>query len=254
MAKDLEKGRTICIESTKGGVGKTIFTINMAGIYASINKKVLVIDLDLTSGDLAMCLNKPYEKSIYDLASDLKNNMFDDFNNYVLKYNEYIDCLPCPKDPRQASLIDIRYLDVILDRASYIYDIILIDTNHDMSKTNLYVMDKVDYQLLLVSNDPLNLKSTRTFLSILNKLNINNYKLILNSSFNPYKNYFSLYDIKSILKANIDYHLTSEFYIPNIDKYVMDGKIVTLDGSSARLFNKDYTNLMNLATELMKRG
>ena len=254
MAKDFEKGKSVCILSTKGGIGKTIFTLNMAGIFATINKKVLVIDLDLTNGALAMSLNKPYEKSIYDIVEDLKNNMFDKFENYVISYNEYIDCLPCPKDPRTASLIDLRYLDIVLDRASYIYDMILIDTSHDLSTTNLYVMDKVDEQILLVSNDPLCLKSSRTLISILNKLEINNYKVILNSSYNPYKSYFSLYDIKSILKTNIDYQLTSEFYIPDIDKCIMDGKIPTLDGKSARLFNKDYTNMMNLATELMKRG
>ena len=254
MAKDLEKGKSICVISTKGGVGKTVFTLNMAGIFATINKKVLLIDLDLTSGSLAMSLNKPYEMSIYDLVEDLKNNMFDNFSNYTLKYNEYIDVLPCPKDPRTASLIDTRFLDIIIDRASYVYDIILIDTNHDLSKTNLYIMDKVDYQLFIVSNDPLCLKSSRSLLAIFNKLEINNYKVILNNSYNPYKNYFSIYDIKSILKNNIDYQLTSEFYMPDIDKCIMDGKIPTLDGKSARLFNKDYTNMMNLATELMKRG
>ena len=249
----MDKGKVICIESTKGGIGKTIFTINMAGIFATINKKVLIIDLDLTSGAIALSLNKNYEKSIYDIALDIKNNTFDEFNNYVTKYNEYIDFLPCPKDPRQASLIDIRYLDIILDRAAYIYDVILIDTNHNLDRVNLYIMDKVDEQLIMISNDPLSIKSTRSFISILNKLEINNYHVILNDSFNPYKSYFSLFDLKSIIKSNIDYTIANEFFVENIDDYIMEGKIITLEKSAPRVFNKSYTSMMLLATDLIKK-
>src|SRR5574344_3034710 len=142
--ENLKVSKTICIASTKGGVGKTVFTLNMAGIFASLEKKVLIIDLDLTSGSIALSLNKPYEKSIYDLEEDLKNNMYNEISDYTIKYNKNIECLPCPKDPRTASLIDIRYLSVLLDRASFSYDIILIDTTHDLNATNLFTMDKVD--------------------------------------------------------------------------------------------------------------
>ena len=254
MAKTTKKSKTICIASTKGGVGKTIFTLNMAGIFASLEKKVLLIDLDLTSGSLALALNKPYEKSIYDLVEDLKNNMYNEISEYTLKYDKYIECLPCPKDPRTASLIDIRYLSILLDRASFNYDIILIDTNHDLNATNLFTMDKVDDLLFLINNDPLNLKSTRSLLAILNNMNINNYHVILNDSANPYKSYFSLYDIKNIIKTNIDYNITSSFYIETIDKYIMNGKIITLEPSVARIFNKDYTTMMTIATDIMKES
>jgi pilus assembly protein CpaE len=254
MSKSLKTSKTICIASTKGGVGKTIFTLNMAGIFASMNKSVLIIDLDLTSGSVALSLNKPYEKSIYDLEEDLKHNMYQSFSDYTLKYNEHIECLACPKDPRQASLIDIRYIDAILNRASFEYDIILIDTNHDLNSINLYTMDKVDELLFLINNDPLNLKSMRTMLAILNNLDIKNYHIILNDSANPYKSYFSLYNIKNIIKNNIDYHISADFYIDNIDKYIMAGKIITLDSSIARVFNKDYATMMTLATDIMKEN
>lgn len=250
--ENLKVSKTICIASTKGGVGKTIFTLNMAGIFASLEKKVLIIDLDLTSGGIAMSLNKPYDKSIYDLTEDIKNNMFDKLDNYTLKYNKYIDCIACPKDPRKASLIDIRYIDLILNKASFTYDIVLIDTNHDLNATNLFTMDYVDKIIFLITNDPLNLKSTKSLLAILNNLNINNYNILLNNSFTPYKNYFSLYDMKNIIKANIDYTLSNAFYINDMDKYIMDGKIVTLESSSARVFNKDYTTMMTIAADILK--
>ena len=59
--KNLRKGKVVCITSGKGGGGKTILTANLAGIIESLNKKVLLIDLDLTNGGLALILNTPYQ-------------------------------------------------------------------------------------------------------------------------------------------------------------------------------------------------
>ena len=250
----LRKGKTVLITSTKGGTGKTTFAINLAGIYSTIEKKVLLLDLDLTSGVIAMYLNKKYNKSIYEMSEDIKNNVFDDFSNYTLKYNKYIDCIPSPKDPREASKIDLRYIDIIIDQASFIYDVILIDTSHTLSPINLYLMDKVDNILFVLNNDPLNLKSTRSMIAILNNMGINNYKVLLNQSNNPFKDYFSLYDLKNIIQANIDYTLSSAFYIADIDSNIMAGKIITMSDEVARVYNKDYSSLMNIATDYLNQG
>ena len=37
------KGKIITVTSTKGGVGKTITTLNLAGVFSNLKKKVLVI-------------------------------------------------------------------------------------------------------------------------------------------------------------------------------------------------------------------
>ena len=250
----LRKSKSVLITSTKGGVGKTIFALNMAGIFSTIGRKVLIIDLDLTGGGIALALNKPYNKSIYEMSEDIKNNVFSEFEDYVLKYNKYIHAIACPKDPREASKIDLRYIDIIIDQASFIYDAILIDSSSTLSALNLFLMDKVDESIFVVNNDPLNLKSTRSMLAILKNMQIDNYKVLLNMSNNPYKDYFSLYDVKNILQSNIDYTLSSAFYVENIDKIIMAGELVTLNEDVARVYNKDYSSLMNIATDICAKG
>lgn len=250
-----KKSKSVLIASTKGGVGKTIFTLDLAGIICSLEKKVLIIDLDLTSGGIALALNKSYNKSVYEMSEDLKNNVFEDFDNYVLKYNKYISAIACPKDPRDASKIDLRYLDMIIDQAGFIYDVILIDSNHDLGPTTLYLMDKVDDILFMINNDPLNLRSTRSVLAILKNLGIDNYKVLLNNSNNPFKDYFSMYDIKKTIQANIDYTLSTEFFIENIDRILMNGHIPTLLKDVARVYQKDYSTLLTIAADITeKRG
>ena len=46
----LKQARVYLVTSVKGGSGKTITTLNLAGLYSLKNKKTLIIDLDLYSG------------------------------------------------------------------------------------------------------------------------------------------------------------------------------------------------------------
>ncbi|MCM1053676.1 MAG: AAA family ATPase [Ruminococcus sp.] len=246
------KGTSILITSAKGGVGKTLTTLNLAGVYEILEKKVLIIDFDLSGGGIAAALNVKTNKSIYNLVEDVNNNRYSEFKNYVASYDDFIDVLPSPKDPRQASKIDPKYIELILDKAIFNYDIVLIDTNHILNDFNILTMDLVDNLLFIITNDPLDLKNMRSLISILNDIDFNNYKVVLNESIFPFKKYFSLYDIKSIIKANVDYVISKDFYIKNIDSFIMNGKIVTLDSKAPMVFAKDYTTLMQIVTDLHK--
>ena len=248
------KGTSIVVASAKGGVGKTITTLNLAGIFEMLQKKVLIIDFDLSGGGISTALNIPNGKSIYHFTYDYNNNQYHDFKNYITRYDDFIDVLASPKDPRQAGKIDPKYVEIILDKAVFNYDVVLIDTTHDLTDFNILTLDLVDHILFLVTNDPLDLKNMRSLISIFKDTNIHKYKVILNESVYPFKNYFGIYDIRNIIKANIDYVLSKDFYIKNIDNFVMNGKIITLDQKAHSMFSKDYTTLMGICTDIFEEG
>ena len=225
----INKGNIVCVFGVKGGIGKSILTLNLAGIVSNLKKRVLIVDMDLYGGSISIILNKNVNKTIYNLVDDFNNNRYDNFNDYITKYNDYIDYLACPKDPRKANKIDSSYIEILLDKAKFNYDLILIDTTHILDEISLTVLDKSDNILLVVSNDMLDIKNMRSLISIFKDLDIRKYKVILNNSFRNDKSYFNLYDIKNIINSNIDYEISNKFYIKNIDKYIMDGNIVTID-------------------------
>ena len=185
-----KKGKTLCIFSAKGGVGKTITAINLAGIFKTLDKKVLLIDMDFSGGGIALALNKPFEKNIYNFVDDYTNNRYHDFNDYVTKVMDNIDILPSPKDPRQGMKIDSKYVEIIIDKAKYLYDVVIIDTNHFINEFNILTLDIVDKILFMVTNDPLDIKNMKSLISIFRDINLNNYKILLNNSRDPYKKYF----------------------------------------------------------------
>ena len=61
----INQAKVLTITSVKGGTGKTTNTLNLAGIFSSMKKKVLIIDLDLHTGSIAASMNLKYEKDIY---------------------------------------------------------------------------------------------------------------------------------------------------------------------------------------------
>ena len=248
------KGKSLCLFSAKGGVGKTITTINLAGIFEQLEKKVLIVDFDMTNGGIAVSLNKPFEKTVYNFVDDYNNNRYKEFKDYVTKYDDFIDVLASPRDPRQASRIDSSYVEIVLDKAVHNYDVVLIDTNHHLNEFNISILDKTDEILFVVTNDPMDLKNMKSLLSIFKDIEQTNYKVLLNNSRDPFKSYFGLYDIKNLLKTNIDYSLSNTMYIKNIDSYIMDGKIITLDPKMPNVFNKDYAVYMMIATDLFEES
>lgn len=244
-------GKIITISSVKGGVGKTTMTLNLAGIYCELNKRVLIIDLDLYSGGIAASLNVKNKKDIYTMIDSMANNRFTELKKYVTTYNKNIDVLACPKDPRTGAKVSGRYIPVIFDLAKKEYDVVLVDTYHILDEINLTALDYSYMTLFIITNDIVDLKNMKSLISIFKDTDKKNYLILLNNSRDIGKDYLSLYDIRTIIKNNIDYTLSKNYYIKNIDKYTISGEILTLNNSINLFHSKDINNMKKMALDLI---
>lgn len=244
-------GKIITISSVKGGVGKTTMTLNLAGIYCELNKRVLIIDLDLYSGGIATSLNVKNKKDIYTMIDSIANNRFTELKKYVATYNKNIDVLACPKDPRMGAKVSGRYIPVIFDLAKKEYDVVLVDTYHILDEINLTALDYSYMTLFIITNDIVDLKNMKSLISIFKDTDKKNYLILLNNSRDIGKDYLSLYDIRTIIKNNIDYTLSKNYYIKNIDKYTISGEILTLNNSINLFHSKDINNMKKMALDLI---
>ena len=244
-------GKVITISSVKGGVGKTTTVLNLAGLYYLQKKKVLIIDLDLSSGGVATLLNIDNSKDIYLLVDSIANNRFTSFEDYVITYNKGIDVIPSPRDPRDASKVDSKYISRVFNIAREFYDVILVDTNHVLNEISLTALDNSYNNLFVITNDLVDIKNMRNIISIFKDANMKNYYILLNNSRDTGRDYINLYDIRNMIGSNVDYTISRKFYIKNIDKYYLNGEILTLNGYINKIYSSDIKNLNNVANTLI---
>lgn len=228
----LNKAKVITVTSVKGGTGKTTTVLNLAGILSQMQKKTIIVDLDLYSGSINASLNLKAETDIYTLCDDMMYNRFDRLEDYTNAYNEYIDVLAAPIDPRSVSKIRAKSIEILINRLILKYDVVLIDTNHILDQINLVTLDISDEILYIITNDLMDIKNMKTISTIYKDMDRHNYKIILNEARLTNTEY-TPYDIKSLIGTNIDYIIPKSFYNKNIEKFVFEGKIMTLDKNIA---------------------
>ena len=105
--------------------------------------------------------------------------------------------------------------------------------------------------LFIVTNDLVDLKNMKSLLSVFIDTDKKNYLICLNSSRDTGRDYMSMYDIRATIDSNIDYTISSNYYIKNIDKYVMSGEILTLNKKINTFHPKDVANMKKMALDLI---
>lgn len=128
-----------CICMNKGGVGKTTLTTNIAGVLASRQKKVLIVDTD-GQGNCAISFGydpSKFEDSIYDVFIGEKS-----IDDVKVKIDGFVDLVPANDD---MNFLEFDVLPKIkqysqpfhllkkeIDKVRDNYDYILIDTPPSM--------------------------------------------------------------------------------------------------------------------------
>lgn len=248
------KGHTLCLYGAKGGIGKSIIALNLAGVSVSNGNKTLLLDFAIHTGCLGMMLDVDIKNTLFNLVDDISNNRFRKISDYVYNYKENLDIIPAPKDPRQGNKINSRYLSLILEKVKSQYDVVIIDTGSKMDDVNIVTLDSVDKILFVIDNDVFTLKNTRSILNIFSDCNISNFKVLLNMSISFSTPYFTLNDIKKIIGANVDYYLTKDLFIKDISTYLYESKIPAFDKNFAKKHKADYKTMELILKDLKEGG
>ena len=100
-----------------------------------------------------------------------------------------------------------------------------------------------------MNNNCTNLKNMRTMISILSDMHMENYKIVLYEAKDKRKNTFKKFDIKSMIKDNINYIINQNFYIKDIDKFIIDDKMLSIltkyiKNTNSKLFDKIARDLI----------
>ena len=177
------KAQVITFFSPKGGAGKTSIATNVAyGMAKFLNKKVMLIDLDLQFGGIAFMLDLKPKKTIADLTGSDALRSYDDIKPCLSKHKSGFDLLPAPLKPEQSENVDSTHLRKIIANSKDKYDYILIDTHSLLQDISINALDISDIIMLVMNPDMGHIVAIHNCLNVMDSLKYPKEKirLILN--------------------------------------------------------------------------
>lgn len=166
------KGKIITFFSTKGGVGRTTLSCNLAVMLAQETKKdVALLDFDLESGDVTVMLNISAKMSLADLAKEEENIDIKAVEGFLIPHISGVKVLPAPLSPEQAELITPTHVEQLLKVMKENFDFLIVDTSPLYSEINLMVLEQSDIVVLVLTQELTSIKHVKTDAEILKKLN-----------------------------------------------------------------------------------
>lgn len=176
------EAQVIAIFSTKGGVGKTTLAVNLGVcLVRDFGCSVVLLDLDLQFGDVAVMLNLMPRQTISDLAAEFQQLDGELLESYLTRHSSGLRVLAAPSRPEYAELVTAPLVEKVINLLKTRYDYILIDTPGIFTDPSLVALDYAHLILLVSSLDLPTLKNVKLGLEVLDSLHHKDkVKVVLN--------------------------------------------------------------------------
>jgi flagellar biosynthesis protein FlhG len=144
--------------SAKGGVGKTFVATNLGIGLSKIRKRILVVDLDLSTGNLHTFFGNAFSGNNLGHYIDGVKNLSE-----VTKKSSFVDCDYIQSVPKffEDHFGDYKKsAQLIADLRVLPYDYIILDTSTTVSQTNLNLVNLVDKVFVITTPELASLERT----------------------------------------------------------------------------------------------
>lgn len=247
--KELNSQKEIICILGSGGVGKSIFTVNLAKSLIYSKKKILIIDFDILNNSLHTILGvKKYSEKISKKIKE--NNLIKDkigLKELKIKINKRIDLISGINllFDSKYKINNIQFNNLFNDVKKF-YDVIIIDTSSEcFFNYTKDIIKKSNINIFIVEPNLLEIQKSKNIFKIYkeewnidnNKINILFNKFNKNSiDINILKIIFSEYNIIGKIDINNKYNLIinknankidkniKKEYLKIIEKYLMNRK------------------------------
>ena len=138
--------RVITIFSPKGGVGTTTVATNLALLAVERHPKAtLLVDLDLSFGQVASHLNLQPKQGLLELVRDEAALREPDlFRTYATHHQSGLEVITAPATPGYASLITAEHIELVLARALEAYEVVIVDAGANLDDRMLAMFARSD--------------------------------------------------------------------------------------------------------------
>lgn len=156
--------------SGKGGTGKTTLAVNTAVALARMGKRVMLLDLDLQFGDVAISLDIDPKYSIVDLVQDRGGITIENINSFALDHSSGMRVLCAPKSSEFAEYVKVSHVEKIIDIMRPYYEYVIIDMASSFSEITITACENCGEIFMIYNSDILCLKNAKMCFDIFEQL------------------------------------------------------------------------------------
>jgi pilus assembly protein CpaE len=173
-------GKILSVFSNKGGNGTTTIAANLADALVRLTgKKVAVVDLVLSHGDVTMFFNVNSSYSILDLAKNAEKADYDFLHTLLVRHASGVYVLADPPTIEDGEQISAAQVRDVLSTLRSMFDYIVIDTPHQFDERTLTALEMSDIVLLVTLLNLPSLKNTQKCLELFGRIGLRDERVRL---------------------------------------------------------------------------
>jgi len=179
-------GRMIAVHSLRGGTGSSTLAVNLGIALASLWSSTILLDLTMTSGQVALMLNKTLRRTWADIASFAPDQLDADVLNSATDTHESgLGFIAAPTIPAEAVPLQAETVGTALQLLLHNYEYVLADLSHDFGDIALQALDAADIILMVAAPDMASVRAAFAAMDTYFKLGYPKEKLrlVLNATF-----------------------------------------------------------------------
>jgi Flp pilus assembly CpaE family ATPase len=208
-------GQIVTVFAAKGGCGKTTVAINLSVALArGTGKRVCVVDLDLSFGDVAVSVQLDPARTVVDALPMAGHLDTTGAASLLTRYRPGLEMLLAPVTPGDAEKVPPALVGELLVVLRGMFDFVVVDTPAQFSEHVLTAMDASVQHVLLTTPDVPAVKNLRVALDMLDLLSYPREirSVVLNRSDSRVG--LSLEDVERVVRSPIAAQIPSSRAVP----------------------------------------
>ncbi len=209
-------GRVIVVFSSKGGVGKTTLSVNLAIALAKASRQpVAIVDLDIQFGDVAPMVGDAPLVTLYDLVKGTTHIEADMVKRALKRVANNVYILAAPNNPEEADDIRADHIVQVLQLLRETHAYVVVDTAPGYTDINVAAFDFSDTILTVCTPDVVTLCTVGQALQVFYDgfhYAKDKVRIVLNRSGS--KTGVETTDIAQVLQSAVSYQLPSDGAYP----------------------------------------
>jgi Flp pilus assembly CpaE family ATPase len=221
----VENTHLVSFLGSKGGVGNTFLTINVAYLLAKEKKgKVLVLDLDLLYGQSIYFFDAQPKYTIIDLIENFEHLDRLYLQSLLHNHSEYLSLLPAPARLEEAETVTPVQVNRILHylKNLKVFRWIILDCYHQVGEVTLTALESSDDIFLVTAPSLTALYNAKRLLNLLNLLDLPDSRISVILNYLRKHQSLSESEVANFLGQEISYKIG--FDPVNVDHSIDEGQ------------------------------